>query len=54
MYLACRERDRTAQICVPKEWEHHVRLWAKRCREVRELLKKVSGLYEAKVRRRRD
>jgi len=54
MYLVYRQANRTTQIYVPRPWEQRVRLWVKRYGEVRELLKKLSGLYEAKVRQRRE
>ena len=54
MYVVYREADRTTQIYVPREWEERVRRWVKRYGEARELLKKISCVYEAKVRRRRD
>lgn len=54
MYVVYRKDGRTAQIYVPKEWEWRVRRWVKRHGEARELLDKLSGVYEAKVRRRRD
>ena len=53
MYVVYRQANRTTQIYVPKAWEGRVRQWVKRYREVRELLEKLSGLYEAKVRQRR-
>jgi len=54
MFVVYREARRTTQLYVPKEYEERVRRWVKRYAEARELLKKLSGLYEAKVRRRRD
>ena len=54
MYVVYREARRTTQLYVPKEYEQRVRRWVRRYGEVRELLKKLSSLYEAKVRRRRD
>jgi len=54
MYVVYREAGRTTQIYVPKEWGERVRRWVKRYGEVRELLEKLSGLYEARVRQRRD
>jgi hypothetical protein len=54
MYVVYRRENRTTQIYVPKEWEPRVRQWAERYGEVRELLEKLSGVYEAKVRQRRD
>jgi hypothetical protein len=54
MYVVYREAGRTVQLYVPKEWEERVRRWVKRYGEARELLDKLSGLYEATVRRRRD
>jgi len=54
MYVVYHEEGRTVQIYVPKEWEDRVRRWVKRYGEVRELLEKLSGIHEAKVRQRRD
>jgi len=54
MYVVYREAGQTTQIYVPKEWEDRVRRWVKRYGEVRLLLEKLSGLYEARVRQRRD
>jgi hypothetical protein len=54
MYVVYREAGRTVQLYVSKKWEERVRRWVKRYGEARELLDKLSGLYEAKVRRRRD
>lgn len=54
MYVVYREAGRTVQLYVPKEWEERVRRWVKRYGEARETLDKLSGLYEAKVRRRRE
>ena len=54
MYVVYREAGRTVQLYVPKEWEERVRRWVKRYGEARELLDKLSGVCEAKVRRRRD
>ncbi|MDD5708509.1 MAG: hypothetical protein PHR35_21525 [Kiritimatiellae bacterium] len=54
MYVVYREAGRTVQLYVPKEFEQRVRRWVKRYGEARELLDKLSGVYEAKVRRRRD
>lgn len=54
MYVVYREKGRTVQLYVPKEWEERVRRWVKRYGEARELLDRLSGLYEAKVRRRRE
>ena len=54
MYVVYREGGRTTQIYVPREWEERVRGWVERYGEARDLLKKLSGLYEAKVRRRRE
>lgn len=54
MYVVYREAGRTVQVYVPREWEVRVRRWVKRYGEARELLDKLSGAYETKVRRRRD
>jgi hypothetical protein len=54
MVLVYRRANRTTQLYVPKAWEARVRQWVKRYGEVRELLEKLSGVYEAKVRQRRD
>ena len=54
MVVVYRRANRTTQLYVPKAWEARVRQWVKRYGEVRELLKKLSGVYEAKVRQRRD
>jgi len=54
MYVVYREAGRTVQLYVPKEWEERVRRWVKRYGEARELLDKLSGVYETRVRRRRD
>ena len=54
MYVVYRQANRTTQIYVPKEWEARVRQWGRRYGEVRELLEKLSGVYEARVRQRRD
>ncbi len=54
LVLVYRRRNRTTQLHVPKAWEARVRQWVRRYGEVRELLEKLSGVYEAKVRQRRD
>ena len=54
MYVVYREKGKTVQLYVPKAWEGRVRHWVKRYGEARRLLEKLSGVYEAKVRRRRD
>jgi len=54
MYVVYREAGRTTQIYVPKGWEERVRGWVERYGEGREILKKLSSVYEAKVRRRRE
>jgi len=54
MYVVYRQAGRTTQLYVPKDWESRVREWAKRYRDVRKLLDKLSGVCEAKVRRRRE
>jgi len=54
MYVVYRQANRTTQIYVPKAWEARVRQWVKRYGEVRELLEKLSGVYEARIRQRRD
>jgi len=54
MYVVYREAGRAVQIYIPKDWEDRVRRWVKRYGEARELLEKLSGLYEAKVRQRRE
>lgn len=54
MVLVYRRKNRTTQLYVPKAWEARVRQWVQRYGEVRELLEKLSGVYEAKVRQRRD
>jgi len=54
MYVVYRKEGKTVQLYVAKEWEGRVRSWVKRYGEVRRLLEKLSGVYEAKVRRRRD
>jgi len=54
MYVVYREKGKTVQLYVPKEWEGRVRRWVKRYREARRLLEKLSGVYEAKVRRRSE
>jgi hypothetical protein len=54
MVLVYRRANRTTQLYVPKAWEARVRQWVKRYGEVRELLEKLSGIYEARVRQRRD
>lgn len=54
MYVVYRTEGKTVQLYVPKEWEGRVRGWVKRYGEVRRLLEKLSGVYEGKVRRRRD
>ena len=54
MVVVYRRANRTTQLYVPKAWEARVRQWVKRYGEVRELLEKLSGIYEARVRHRRD
>ena len=54
MVVVYRRDNRTTQIYVPKAWEARVRRWVKRYGEARALLDNLSGLYEEKVRRRRD
>ena len=54
MYVVYRQAGRTVQLYVSKEWEERVWRWVKRYGEARELLDKLSGAYEAKVRRRRE
>ena len=54
MYVVYRTQGKTVQLYVPKEWEGRVRRWVKRYGEARRLLEKLSGVHEAKVRRRRD
>ena len=54
MVLVYRRENRTTQLYVPKAWEARVRQWVRRYGELRELLEKLSGVYEAKVRQRRD
>jgi len=54
MVVVYRRQNRTIQLYVPKAWEARVRQWVKRYGEVRELLEKLSGIYEGKVRHRRD
>jgi len=54
MVVVYRRKNRTTQLYVPKAFEARVREWVKRYGEVRELLEKLSGIYEAKVLRRRD
>jgi hypothetical protein len=54
MYLVYRQANRTTQVYVPKAWQERVQEWVQRYGEVRELLRRLSGLYEAKVRHRRD
>ena len=54
MYVVYRQANRTTQIYVPKEWEARVRQWVKRYGEVRELLERLSGVYVARIRQRRD
>ncbi|HRU07713.1 MAG TPA: hypothetical protein P5137_18270 [Candidatus Brocadiia bacterium] len=52
MYVTYRERGRNVQLHVPKDWEKRVRGWVKRCREAHDLLNRISGLCEAKIRQR--
>jgi hypothetical protein len=54
MVVVYRRENRTTQLYVPKSYEARVRQWVKRYGEVRELLEKLSGVYEAKVLQRRD
>lgn len=54
MVVVYRRENRTTQLYVPKAYEARVRQWVKRYGEVRELLEKLSGVYEAKVLQRRD
>jgi hypothetical protein len=54
MVVVYRRKNRTTQLYVPKAYEARVRCWVKRYGEVRELLERLSGVYEAKVRQRRD
>ena len=54
MVVVYRRKNRTTQLYVPKAYEARVRQWVKRYGEVRQLLEKLSGVYEAKVRQRRD
>lgn len=54
MYVVYREKGRTVQLYVPKDFEARVRRWVKRYAEARELLDKLSGVYETKVRQRRE
>lgn len=54
MFVVYRRANRTTQIYVPKAWEPRVREWVKRYGDVRELIEKLSGVYEAKARRRKE
>jgi hypothetical protein len=54
MYVVYRQAGRTVQLYVPHAWEERVRRWVERYGEARELLDKLSGLYEARVRKRRE
>jgi len=54
MVVVYRRANKTTQLYVPKEWEARVREWVQRYREVRELLEKLSGVCEKKVRRRKE
>jgi|SRR5208282_3925383 len=54
LVVVYRRENRTTQLYVPKAYEARVRRWVKRYGEVRQLLEKLSGVYEAKVRQRRD
>jgi len=53
MYVVYREAGRTTQIYVPHAWEERVRRWVRQYGQVRELLEKLSSLYEGRVRQRR-
>lgn len=53
MYVVYREGGRVTQVYVPHAWEERARRWVKRYLEARELLEKLSSLYEGRVRRRR-
>ena len=54
MYVVYGEAGRIHQLYVPREWQARVRQWVSRYGEVRVLLEKLSGLYEGRVRRRRE
>ena len=54
MFVVYQRAGRARQIYVPKDWEPRVREWVKRCGDARALLEKLCGVYEAKVRRRKE
>ena len=54
LFVTYRREGQTTQLYVPKEFEARVRQWVRRYGEVQELLENLSGLYEAKVRQRKD
>jgi len=54
LVLVYRRENRTTQLHVPKAREAQVRQWVKRYGEIRGLLEKLSGVYESKIRHRRD
>ena len=54
MYVVYRAGGQTVQLYVPRAWEGRVRRWVKRYGDMRRLLEKLSAVYEAKVRRRRE
>ena len=54
MFVVYRLANRMTQIYVPKAWEPRVREWVKRYGDVREVIEKLSGVYEAKARRRKE
>lgn len=54
MFVVYRRNNRTTQLYVPRDWEGRVRQWVERYGQVRQILEKLSGIYEAKVRQRSD
>jgi hypothetical protein len=53
-YLSIWEDGRTRMVYIPKAWEHRVREWVERDKEVRALLLDLSRQHVEKLRQRKE
>ena len=52
LYVVIREKGRTRQWFVPKDWEARIRRWVEDHHRARQLMEEVSRLYWDKARKR--
>lgn len=52
LYVVIKEKGRTRQLFVPKDWEARVRRWIEDHHRARQLMEEISRLYWDKVRKR--